>query len=93
MPEKCTENCPLVPRVEALEKSSKDHEKRIGDLETSTAVQDTQLNNIEKKIDGIDRKLDAIHSKSGKRWDKLVETVLVSIVTGIIAFLLGRAGI
>lgn len=63
MPEKCTDyprDCPLISRVEALEEANRQHgatHKRIfeklEDLKSKTAVQDNQLENIDKKLDDI----------------------------------------
>jgi len=63
MNEKCTDSprdCPLLPRVKALEEANKQHSdthreifRRLGDLESMTAVQDTQLKNIDEKLDEI----------------------------------------
>ena len=63
MPDRCTDNprdCPLVPRVEALERANEQHSAthreifgRLGTLESMTAVQDTQLKNMDTKLDDI----------------------------------------
>lgn len=110
MPEKCTDNprdCPLLPRVEALEGANKQHSethreifRRLGNLESMTAVQDTQLKNIDEKLDEIKAnnktilaKVEALESKPGKRWDGLVEKAIWAVCAAVIAFLLGRVGL
>lgn len=103
MPEKCTDNprdCPLLPRVEALEESNKNHSRthegmydRIRKLETENAVQNAHWENANAKLDKLTGLVEELSSKAGKRWDKAVETVLVAIVTGVVCFLLGRVGL
>ena len=63
MPEKCTDNprdCPLFPRVEALEEANKQHAKthqrifdRLDDINRETGEQDATLSAIDKKMDRI----------------------------------------
>lgn len=110
MPEKCADNprdCPLTARVEALEDANKQHSethreifRRLGDLESMTAVQDTQLKNIDEKLDEIKAndkailaKVEALEAKPAKRWDGLVEKALWAVCAAVIAFLLGRVGL
>lgn len=110
MNEKCTDNprdCPLLPRVEALEKANDVHSethreifRRVGDLESMTAVQDTQLKNIDEKLDEIKEndkailaKVDALEAKPGKRWEGIVDKALWAVCAAVIAFLLGRLGL
>ena len=101
MSENCND-CALVPRVEALEEANKQHSAthreifgRLGALESMTAVQDTQLKNIDDKLDDIKSdnksilaKVDALEAKPGKRWDTLVACF---ISTGVGAFLMWLA--
>lgn len=110
MNEKCTDNprdCPLLPRVEALEDANKVHSdthreifRRLGDLESMTAVQDTQLKNIDEKLDEIKEndkailaKVDALEAKPGKRWEGIVDKAIWAVCAAVIAFLLGRIGL
>lgn len=110
MNEKCANDprdCPLLPRVEALEKANDVHSethreifKRLNGLESMTAVQDTQLKNIDEKLDEIKEndkailaKVEALEAKPAKRWDGLVEKALWAVCAAVIAFLLGRVGL
>lgn len=93
MPDKCTDfprDCPLVPRVEALEKANEQHSrthreifKRLGDTETDTAVQQKHMENIDKSLEEIKdgqksilQKVESLEAKPGKRWDGLVDKLL-----------------
>lgn len=100
MSEKCTESCPLVPRVEALEDANKQHGSthrevfdRLRALETQTAVQENKLDTILDKLDELTEKVDALESKPAKRWESLVEKAIWAVCAAVIAFLLGRVGL
>ena len=100
MSEKCTDNCPLVPRVEALEESNRNHSRahegmydRIRALETENAVQNAHWKNVDGKLDELTAMVKDLTGRAGKRWEKLAETVLVAVVTGVVCFLLGRMGL
>lgn len=110
MPEKCTDNirdCPLLPRVEALEEANKRHSathreifKRLGETETDTAVQQKHMESIDKSLTEIKgdqknilQKVEAIEAKPGKRWEALVEKALWAVAAAVITFLLARVGL
>lgn len=103
MTEKCTDNprdCPLVRRVEALERANEQHSathremfKRIGDLERVSDVQENKLDTILKKLDELTEKVEALEAKPGKQWESLVEKALWAVCAAVIAFLLGRVGL
>lgn len=99
MAENCND-CPVLPRVEALEESNRNHGRthegmydRIRALETENAVQNAHYKAIDEKLDDLTLMVKEFTGKAGKRWDKVVETALVSIVTGVVCFLLGRMGL
>lgn len=107
MPE-CKEPCAHLDKLERevqqfRDQNSETHReifKRLNTIERTNAVQDERyenttdkLNEISEKIDSIGSKISAIEAKPGKRWDKLVETVLVAVVTAVVAYLLGRNGL
>lgn len=108
MHDNCDPNgCPVLPRVEALEKANEQHSAthreifgRLGSLETENAVQNAHWENVDGKLDSLTAmvqkltdKISEVENKPAKRWDKAVETVLVAIVTGVVCFLLGRLGL
>lgn len=107
MPE-CKEACPQLDKLERevqqfREQNSETHKeifKRLNELERTNAVQDERyratmdkLDEISEKQDSLGEKLGVIEAKPAKRWDKLVETVLVAAVTAVVAYLLGRGGL
>ena len=103
MPDRCTDNprdCPLLPRVDALEEANRQHSRthegmydRIRVLETENAVQNAHWKNVDSKLDDLTAMVRDLTGKAGKRWDKAVETVLAAILTGVVCFLLGRVGL
>lgn len=99
MSDNCTD-CALVPRVEALEEANRQHgatHRKIFDkletLRVENATQSANWDHVDSKLDDLTVMVKELSGKSGKRWDKAVETVLVAIVTGVVCFLLGRIGI
>lgn len=107
MTEKCADNCPLIPRVEALERANEQHGSthremydRLRELERLEGIQGEQYKNILEKLDGLARrhdeltqKLSDLEAKPGRRWDALVEKGLWAVCAAVIAFFLGRVGL
>ena len=110
MPEKCTDNirdCPLLPRVEALERVNEQHSAthreifgRLGALETENAVQNAHYKAVDAKLEEVKTdtkvilaKVEALEKKPGKRWEALVEKALWAVAAAFIAFLLARVGL
>ena len=101
MNENCNLNdCPLVPRVEALEESNKNHSRvhegmydRIRALETENAVQNAHWKNVDGKLDELTIMVKELSGKAGKRWESLVEKALWAVVAAVIAFLLAKIGL
>ena len=103
MAEKCTDNprdCPLIPRVEALERANEQHSAthremfdRLRGLETLSAVQENKLDSILTKLDNLTGKVEGLETKPAKRWESIVEKALWAVCAAVIAFLLGRVGL
>lgn len=100
-------DCPLEPRISALERANEQHGKthrefynRLNSLERGEAAQAEQYKNILEKLDGLTQKHDALNAKlseleakPAKRWEGLVEKALWAVCAAVIAFLLGRIGL
>ena len=100
MPEKCPENCPLVPRVEALEEANRKHADthrelfdRMRALETSDAVQNAHYEAIDAKLDELTLMVKELSGKAGKRWEGLVDKLIWAVAGAIAAFLLAKIGL
>lgn len=96
----CQENCPLEPRVTALERANEQHGKthremfrRLNDVERDNAVQDAHYRAIDAKLDELTILVRELSGKAGKRWEGLVEKALWAVVAAVIAFLLARIGL
>lgn len=93
-------DCPVLPRVEALEEANRQHGathrkifEKLEALKVENATQSAHWEHVDSKLDDLTVMVKELSGKSGKRWDKLAETVLVAVVTGVVCFLLGRMGI
>ncbi len=100
MPDNCAENCPLVPRVEALEEDSREnkkaHKEIYGKLEashTSVAVIEERLGKIKEDTEEIKATVQVMRDKPGKRWDGIVDKAIWAVLAAVIAFLLARVGL
>lgn len=93
----CADNCPVLPRVKALEDENDQHRSthremfdRLRALETSEAVQNTKYDAIMTKLDALTAKLEALEAKPGKRWDGLVDKLIWAVAGAVVAFVLAR---
>ena len=96
----CQENCPLEPRVTALERANEQHGKthremfrRLNDVERDNAVQDAHYRAIDAKLDELTIMVKELSGKAGKRWEGLVEKALWAVCAAVIAFLLAKIGL
>ena len=77
-------------RLDAVEKN----QEALNSIATSVAVMAEQQKNISDKVDTIDAKVDALEAKPGKRWDGLVDKVLLVLAGAFAAWLAaGRPGL
>lgn len=82
-----TNNCPLEPRVEALERANEQHSKthreifqRMNGVERDNAVQAAQYKTITDTLGEIKATVDTLATKPGKRWESLVGYALSALV-------------
>ena len=100
MPDTCTNDCPLIPRVEALERANEQHSKthegmfdRLRTLETSDAVQNAHYKAIDAKLDELTVMVKDLSGKAGKRWESMVDKALWLLVGGVLSYLLLQMGV
>jgi len=101
MPEKCTEECAAIIRLEHQfedfrEKNGVDHREirdRLNRAETVDAVQDERYKDIDGKLDKLLAWQETQQSKPARRWDGLVEQAIWAVVAAVIALLLRRLGL
>lgn len=79
-------NCPLEPRLEALERANEQHSKthreifrRMNGVERDNAVQAAQYKAINDTLGEIKTAVDTLAAKPGKRWEMLVGCVLSAL--------------
>lgn len=88
MPENCNpNNCPLEPRVEALERANEQHGsthrelfRRMNDVERDNAVQAAQYKTITDTLSEIKTTVEGLAAKPGKRWETLVGCAVSALV-------------
>ena len=101
MPEKCTEPCANLTRLEQQLKdlqrqNGEDHKElrdRLAVVEKDDAVQKEQYKTILDKLDNLTTKVEQLEAKPGKRWESIVEKAVWAVCAALIAFLLGRVGL
>ena len=94
MNENCNPNdCPLEPRVSALERANEQHGKthreifrRMNDVERDNAVQEERYTAISGKLDEISATVKALADKPGRRWDGLVDKLVYAAALAVVAW-------
>ena len=89
-------------RLTAVEGEIRDHGRRLVDIEdrqdnldklvssvSALAVREERMENDVKEIKAD---VKSLTSKSGKRWDALVDKAIWAVAAAVIAYLLGSAG-
>ena len=97
------DNADLAVKLQKVDDQSQRNEGRIKKLEeTQTALNELALSvkelatdqmNMKKDIVEIKTDVKALTSIPSKRWEALVEKVVLVVVGAVIAFLLGKIGI
>ena len=89
-------------RITALEERVLSNTRRIGALEqaqetlrrlaTAVEVLATKQENVADCVARLDEKLDALEKRPGKRWDSLMDKILLVLAGAFVSFLLTRGG-
>lgn len=83
-------------RFNSIDKTIEIHEKRLSNLEKTYSVMEKmeyRMDQIEKTISGIDKKLDDQTESKGKKWDKLIDYIFYFIIGALLTFLCVKMGI
>ena len=90
-------------RLTEIEERTKSNTHRIDDLEKrqdnldelvgTVKVLAVREENVETNVKEIKSDVKSLTGKSGKRWDNMVDKIIITIVAAIIGFLLARFGI
>ena len=92
-----------IERMAVLEERSKRNEGRIKQLEQDQKAMNEMvitvkciaqsLTKVETQLEGLNKKVNVLESKPGKRWESIVEKVIGAAVLAVAAFVLGRLGL
>ena len=101
MPDKCTEPCAEVVRLEReLDKfqaqNSDTHKeifRRLNGLEQAEAAQEQHFSTVNEKLDKLLKWQENQLEKPTRRWEGIVEKAVWAVCAAVIAFLLGRVGL
>ena len=101
MPDKCTEPCTEVVRLEReLDKfqaqNSDTHKeifRRLNGLEQAEAAQEQHFFTVNEKLDKLLKWQENQLEKPSRRWEGIVEKAVWAVCAAVIAFLLGRVGL
>lgn len=97
------EELEIEHRLSAVENRSKSNTNRIDKLEESTeainnlatsmqviVVKQEQIN---KNVQKLDSKVESLESKPGKRYEAIIEKILLVVVSAIITYILTHIGL
>lgn len=76
-------------RIDELEKQT----ENMSDLITSIKVLALRQENVETDLKEIKDDVKTLATKSGKRWDSVVETIIGMVVSALVAFMLVKMGL
>ena len=90
-------------RMTAVEDRSKSNTLRLNRLEENTAVLNrlatavevmaTKQDTMGESVERLEAKVDTLESKPGKRWDGLVDKLILTVAAALIGFLLAQLGV
>ena len=90
-------------RMTAVEDRSKSNTLRLNRLEENTAVLNrlatavevmaTKQDTMGESVERLETKVDTLESKPGKRWDGLVDKLILTAAAALIGFLLAQLGV
>ena len=76
-------------RLDTVEK----RQAEIGELVTSMATMAQRQATMERDVGEIKAKIDVLAAKPGKRWDAIVDKILLGIVAALVAYALAQLGL
>ena len=90
-------------RLTEVEERAKSNQHRIEKLETSAEALNRLATNMEvmvekqgqvaETVDKLDCKVTALEAKPAKRWDGLVDKLILVVATALVTWLLTQAGV
>lgn len=89
---KLQETTDLSKRNEGRIKKLESESTVLHNLATSVAVMAEQLKTMNSSVSTLKNEVEELSAKPAKRWESLVSTIIVSVVSAVLAFLLGKFG-
>lgn len=93
----------MAVKIQQVDDRSKSNAHRLGDVEKKLADNDQMLASIarldqkqtdmDKDIKEIKSDVKSIAEKPGKRWDAIVDKVLLAIVAALVCYALSKLGL
>lgn len=84
--ERCKSNS---HRIEEVEKRQDNLDKLV----TTVNVLATKEENIENTVDEVRSDVKTLLNKPAKRWDSLVEKIIMTVAAAVIGFIIARVGL
>ena len=75
-------------RLDEVEKAQKDYSELI----STVKVLAIKEQNVENDVKEIKTDVKSLTNKSGKRWDGLVDKIILTVAAAIVGFILSRIG-
>lgn len=75
-----------------IKKLESEHEV-LQQLVTSVAVMAEQMKNMNTSVTTLTEKVDRIEEKPGKRWDSLVDKIILTLAAAVVGFILAKFGL
>lgn len=76
-------------RIDKLEKQT----EAINSLATSMAVMAEKQEEVAETVGKLDKKVTTFEAKPAKRWENLVDKIIMAVATAVLAFLLAKFGL
>lgn len=86
----------IKERFNGLDKELEKHEKRISSLEKTYSIMekmDYRVDQIEKAVASIDKKLDEQSDDKGRKWDKLIDYLFYFIIATLLGYVIHQMGL
>jgi predicted nuclease with TOPRIM domain len=80
-------------RNEGRIKKLESEHKALTDLATSVAVMAEQIKTMNTSVQTLTTKVDTLEEKPGKRWDSLVEKIILGVAAALLGFVLAQIGL
>lgn len=76
-------------RIDELEQRADDQEKLISTVAVLASEQKTMKNDVKEIKDDVK----ALTNKPAKRWDSLVDKIIITVAAAVIGFILAKIGL